>query len=117
MKGENCVFCKIVNREIKSEIIENYDNFIVIKDLNPVSEGHCLIISKKHYENVFHMPDILGTELIEIVKEQGLRLIKEKKAEGIKLVQNNGGAAGQVVMHYHLHVIPEKESVKREKFV
>lgn len=113
----DCIFCKIERKEIPSEVIYSDDNFFVVNDLHPVSNGHCLIIPKKHYETLFDMPSSLGSELLDLAKKQGFRLIKEKKAEGIKLVNNNFEASGQVVKHFHLHVIPEKKGVKREKHV
>ncbi|MDP1728589.1 MAG: HIT domain-containing protein, partial [archaeon] len=63
---------------------------------------------KKHYETILDMPSSLGSELVDIAKKQGLRLIKEGKAEGFNLFQNNFKSAGQVVLHYHMHVIPRK---------
>ena len=113
-KENNCVFCKIVNGEIKANILSDEENFIVMDDAHPASEGHCLIIPKRHYATIFDLPNTLGTELLTITKQQGMRLIKEGKAEGIKLVNNNFEAAGQVVKHFHLHVIPEKKDVKRK---
>jgi histidine triad (HIT) family protein len=112
-----CVFCKIVSKEILSEFVDETSNLFVINDANPVYDGHCLIITKKHYETVFDVPVILGNEILEMAKRQGLRLIKEGRADGIKLVQNNFEAAGQAVKHFHLHVIPEKNNCKREKTV
>lgn len=113
----DCIFCKIGKGEIKSEKLYEDDNFFVINDIKPVSDGHCMIIPKKHYETLLDMPSSLGGELLDLAKKQGLRLIKEKKADGVKLVNNNFEAAGQVVKHFHLHVIPEKKGVKREKHV
>jgi len=109
---DECVFCKIVKGEIKADIVANEENFIVINDIHPVSEGHCLIIPKKHYENLLDMPNTLGTELFTIAKKHSLRLIKEGKADGIKLVNNNYSAAGQLVKHFHMHVIPYKAGKK-----
>ena len=109
MKSKDCVFCKIVAGEIRADKLADEENFIVIADANPVSDGHCLIISKKHYETIFDMPVTLGIELASIAKKQGLRLIKEGKAEGVKLVNNNYRSAGQAVPHFHMHVIPHKE--------
>ena len=106
--AKDCIFCKISNGEISSKKIYEDDNFFVINDANPVSDGHCLIISKKHYATILDLPSVLGDSLIKTTKEQSLRLIKEKKAEGIKLVQNNFKASGQSVNHFHLHIIPEK---------
>lgn len=114
---KDCIFCKIVSGEIKAEKIADEENFIVINDAHPAAKGHCLIIPKKHHETLFDIPSTLGNELLAIAKKQGLRLIKEKKADGIKFVSNNYPAAGQVVMHFHLHVIPEKTGIKREQHV
>lgn len=116
-KKSECIFCKIASGETKSDFIYEDDNFFVVNDKFPVADGHCLIIPRKHYETILDIPSSLGTELISIAKKQGLRLIKEKKAEGFKLVNNNFKASGQVVPHFHLHVIPEKEGIKREKHI
>jgi len=109
---KDCVFCKIVKGELKTELIEDAENFIVFNDANPVAEGHCLIVPKEHYGTVIDMPNTLGTELLTLAKKHGLRLIKEKLADGFKLVSNNYPAAGQVVPHFHLHVIPHKEGAE-----
>lgn len=113
---KDCVFCKIIKGEIDADKVVDEENFIVINDANPVAEGHCLIIPKKHYETILDMPSSLGTELVDIAKKNGLRLVKEKLADGFKLVNNNYPAAGQVVPHFHLHIIPHKEG-KDVKYV
>lgn len=109
---DDCIFCKIVKGEIKSEKVWEDEHFIVIPDKFPKSEGHCLIITKKHYKTILDVPSSLGTEIIDIAKSQGLRLIKEKKADGFNLIQNNFSSAGQIVPHLHIHVIPRKNNVK-----
>ncbi len=114
---EDCIFCKIFSGEISTEKIFEGRNFFVVNDLNPVSKGHCLIISNEHFETIFDLPSDLGKELIEIIKEQGKRLIDKGLADGIKLVNNNYESSGQVVKHFHLHVIPEKSGVRRKKRV
>jgi len=107
-KKEDCVFCKIANGEIENEKIYEDDNFFIIDDAHPASEGHCLVITKKHYKTILDLPPSLGTELLSLIKEQGLRLIKEGKANGFNLVQNNFKPAGQLVEHVHFHIIPRK---------
>lgn len=111
---EDCIFCKITKGEITANIVSDEENFIVFNDVHPVSDGHCLVVPKNHYETLLDLPSTLGSELIAIAKKQGLRLIKEKKADGFKLVNNNFEAAGQVVKHFHLHVIPEKKGLIRK---
>ena len=105
---EDCVFCKIVNKEIPVEFIYESDNFIAFPDANPKVEGHCLIVTKNHFVNLMDMPCVLGSELIEVIKK--VAEIKFKEGfEGFNLVQNNFSCAGQEVMHSHLHFFPRKE--------
>ena len=114
---ENCIFCKISRGEVPTDKIAESDNFIVINDANPVSEGHCLIIPKRHYATIFDLQKELGSELIGVAQEQGKRLMDEGLAEGVKLINNNFEASGQIVNHFHLHLIPEKKGVTREKHI
>jgi len=114
---EDCIFCKISKGEVPADKIAESDNFFVINDASPVSEGHCLIISKRHYTTVFELQKELGSELIGVAQEQGKRLMDEGLADGIKLINNNYEASGQLVKHFHMHVIPEKKGVTREKHV
>ena len=109
---KDCIFCKMSSGEIQVEKIMETDNFFVIKDKFPSSEGHSLIISKKHYENLLHFPSILGNELIALAKDLYVQLSKETKSEGFNLVQNNFKAAGQVIPHLHFHIIPRKQNDK-----
>lgn len=111
-KNSECVFCKIIAGEIKADIVSEEENFLVMNDIDQSIPGHCLVIPKGHYETLLDMPATLGSEMLAIAKKQSLRLIKEGKAEGIKLVNNNFEASGQCVPHFHLHVIPEKKGVK-----
>jgi histidine triad (HIT) family protein len=106
----NCIFCKIVRGEIKSEIVYNDDNFIGLLDINPKALGHTVIIPKKHFENnILVMPSSLGVELVDAIKEVGLNLIKDGKGEAFNIIVNNGEVAGQVIKHTHIHVIPRKK--------
>ncbi len=108
MEKEECIFCKMVSEEIQVEKILETDNFFVIKDNSPVTEGHSLIISKKHYENVLHIPSLLGNELIGLIKEVYFKLSKEIDCRGFNVIQNNLKPAGQAISHFHVHVIPRK---------
>ena len=106
----DCIFCKMNSGEIQVEKIRETDNFFVIKDKNPISEGHTLIVSKKHYENILHFPTILGNELIALVKDTYIDLAKEIGSEGFNIVQNNFQSAGQAINHIHFHIIPRKQN-------
>lgn len=103
-----CIFCKIINKEISSKKVYEAQNFIGILDSNPKTENHTIIIPKKHFRNIFDMPSTLGNELIDAIKKISLKLIEEEKAEGINVIINNEPAAGQIIFHTHIHIIPRK---------
>ncbi len=107
--NDNCIFCKIVRGEIKSEILKSSENFIAIKDINPISEGHTLIVPKTHYTTLLDMPEELGMELLRFAKEVASDLVERKLGTGFNIIMNNFSSAGQFVMHAHLHVVPRKD--------
>ena len=106
---EECVFCKIIVGEIPSEKVFENDSFIVILDINPISEGHVLIIPKEHYETILDMPDELGTALVGLVKKIGGDWISQKNSNGFNLIQSNFKSAQQEIPHLHFHIIPRSE--------
>lgn len=108
MEENDCIFCKIVKGDISNKKIYEDDNFIGILDVNPKTEGHSLIIPKKHFKSLLDMPSSLGNELIEACKKVSLDLINNGKGDGFNLVVNNFEVAGQVVPHLHIHIIPRK---------
>ncbi len=109
VEEKDCVFCKMVKGEIPCEKIYDDENFFGILDMNPKAEGHSLIISKNHYKTILDMPVSLGNELMDAVKKVGLDLIKEKGAGGFNVVVNCGGVSGQLVNHFHVHIIPRRD--------
>jgi len=106
--NQDCIFCKIVNDKNREKTYED-ENFIAFLDANPRTEGHTLIIPKKHYRNLLDLPVSLGNELLEAIKKVSLKLIKDKKADGVNVLCNNESEAGQVVFHTHVHIIPRKK--------
>lgn len=108
--SEDCIFCKIARGEIPSQKILESENFFAIKDIHPKTQGHSLIISKKHYKTLLDMPSSLLGEFLETGKELALKLLKEEKADGFNLVINNYEVAGQLVPHVHLHILPRKKN-------
>ncbi len=109
---EDCVFCKIARGEIPVEKICEEDNFFSIPDANQKIDGHCLVISKKHFETILDLPSSLGMELISCIKKTALKVLGSEKAEGFNLVQNNFECAGQAVKHLHFHILPRKNDGK-----
>lgn len=102
----DCVFCKIVKKEIPSDKIYEDDKFFAFLDINPNNPGHSLIIPKKHYENIYDLPDEVLSEIAPLIKKIAIAVKKSVNADGINIGMNNDGAAGQIVHHAHFHVIP-----------
>lgn len=105
---ENCIFCKLAKEKSQGIIYKN-DNFFSIPDVKPIAEGHSLVISKSHFKTALDLPDSLGTELVDCIKNTALKVIEKTKAEGFNIIGNNFPAAGQVVHHFHMHIIPRRK--------
>jgi histidine triad (HIT) family protein len=103
---DDCPFCKIVSGEAVASIVYEDPNVIAFMDLSPASFGHTLVVPKEHFENIYDVPEKLLAEMAAIVKRVCVAVKKTVDADGIKVIQLNGVAAGQVVMHLHIHVIP-----------
>lgn len=102
----DCIFCKIANGEIPAASLYEDEDFNVILDLGPATRGHALILPKKHYADLFELPEEEAKKAVALAKKLLPAMKKGLKCDGIQLVQNNGEAAGQTVFHYHLHMIP-----------
>lgn len=107
----DCIFCKIVRKDKHTDFLFENNNFLAFLDLNQDIKGHTLIISKKHFVNLMDMPTTLGRELLEVIKAVAEDNLK-KGSEGFKIVINNFPAAGQVIMHTHVHLLPRKKGDK-----
>ncbi|MDM8526155.1 HIT family protein [Desulfococcaceae bacterium HSG8] len=103
---ENCIFCKIVKGDIPCIRIYEDDKVLSFADVNPISDGHTLIIPKRHAENIWEVSE----EEIAAIHLASQKIANAMKAatdiDGIAFLQLNGRGVNQVVMHYHLHLIP-----------
>lgn len=109
MTKKDCIFCKIAKKEIKSELVNETNNFIAILDAHPRAEGHTLIIPKKHYITFLDIPSTLSQEMHKLIQKIASDLLEKKKGDGFNIIMNNLQAANQAVMHAHIHIIPRKE--------
>ena len=103
---EDCIFCKLANGEIETNTLYEDDDFRVIFDVSPATEGHVMILPKKHYANVFELPEELASKVYVLAKKVAAALKEITGCNGVNILQNNGEAAGQTVFHFHMHVIP-----------
>jgi histidine triad (HIT) family protein len=102
---EPCTFCQIVRREAPASIVYEDEEAMAFLSNRPVNVGHTLVMPKKHYENIFGIPEEEMAHLFKIVKKVAHAVRRAENAEGIRIVQNNGEAAGQVIFHLHVHII------------
>jgi histidine triad (HIT) family protein len=103
---EPCAFCKIVRNEAPASPVYEDDKVIAFLSIQPINIGHTLVVPKKHYNNIYEMPEEEVAHLYKIVKKAAYAVKNAVSAEGIRIVQNNGEAAGQVIFHLHVHIIP-----------
>ena len=109
MLKDNCVFCKIIRGEIPSQKYYEDEKFLAFYDINPISKGHLVVISKNHYDNVGEMPDEEWKQLMSLARRLAEQEKEELGADGYHLLINQGEAAQSVVVHRpHIHIIPRR---------
>ncbi len=102
---KDCLFCKIINNEIPSSTVYEDDLIKVFLDINPTTNGHMLIIPKKHHVNVMDIDEDVVSHALKVIREKLYPMLKENLGcDGLTIVQNN--EYGQEVKHYHIHLIP-----------
>lgn len=102
----DCLFCKIVAEEIPCEKIYEDDATFAFLDIRPINRGHTLVVPKAHHENIYDIPADSFARVMETVRMLAPKVKAAMDADGINIGMNNDGAAGQVVFHAHLHIIP-----------
>jgi histidine triad (HIT) family protein len=107
--SESCIFCKIARKEAPANVVYEDDKVIAFMSIQPINVGHTLVVPKKHYDNVYEITEEEVAYLYRIVKKVAHAVKKAVNAEGIRIVQNNGAAAGQVIFHLHAHIIPMRQ--------
>ena len=103
---DNCVFCKIINNEIPSAKIYEDDLVLAFLDLGPINYGHALVIPKEHHESSSTIPEATSGRMFKVGSRIGVALKRKLDYDAFNLHLADGSAAGQVVMHAHLHVVP-----------
>lgn len=113
---KDCIFCKIVNGDIPCMKVYEDDTCLAYLDINPDSDGHTLVIPKKHYKDMFDTPSDVVFHILEIAKKLMKVLQKRLNCDGFTLLNNIGEI--QEVKHFHLHIKPyykDKHPVKLVK--
>lgn len=104
-----CIFCKIVNKELPAKIVYEDDNVIAIHDINPAAPIHILFLPKVHINDINSLNETNYSYIINI--HQGVQKVVEKlniKGQGYRLIANCGENAGQTIFHLHYHLLSGK---------
>ncbi len=103
---DNCLFCQLAKKNVHNHFFAQFTHCYVIKDQFPVSKGHLLIIPYMHTENWFTANEATRTDMMKALHLLKDRLDQEYSPDGYNIGMNCGSAAGQSIMHLHLHLIP-----------
>ena len=101
----DCLFCKIANKEIPSYTIYEDDYVRCFLDINPIENGHTLIVPKKHFTDFYDIDEEYLNKVFDAARIVAKTINEKLKPEGLRLTQNNGFI--QDVKHFHLHIIPK----------
>lgn len=102
----DCIFCKIAAGEIPSVKVYEDDRVLAFMDINPINEGHLLIIPKAHAATIHEIAEADFLAVMSATQKLAAAVKKALKPDGINLLQLNGKAANQVVPHLHVHIVP-----------
>ena len=107
---EDCIFCKIIKREIPSEIVYEDDKVIAFDDVNPAAPIHILVVPKTHIQNLLQISEVDGN-LTSYIYQVINKIAKDKgfADNGFRVIANCGRDSGQEVMHIHFHVLGGKK--------
>ncbi|MFA5954718.1 MAG: HIT family protein [Patescibacteria group bacterium] len=107
---ENCVFCKIVSGELPSDKVYEDDEVLAFLDIQPIRQGHTLLIPKTHANDLLSVDEKSLAYLMSSLPNIARSVVLGVEADGFNVGINNGKAAGQLVGHMHIHIIPRKDN-------
>ena len=102
---KDCIFCKIINKEINSNIVYEDDEIIAFNDIHPIAPVHILVIPKKHYESIDDVDTQTLIYMFEIAKKYAKLIINILNEKGCSFTINYGDK--QEIKHIHLHIMPD----------
>ena len=108
MPAAECIFCSIVAGAAPCHEIYRDDATLAFMDINPANEGHCLVIPKAHFSEVFEMPPKAFAAVASTVVKVARAVNDELRPGGLSVLQANGALAGQTVPHVHVHILPRR---------
>ncbi len=108
-RDPDCIFCKILDGELPSTVIDEDERTVAIMDINPATRGHALVIPRSHSRDLLEI-DADDLRAVTAAAQRLAGAVKERLgADGVNLINSCGQRAWQTVFHFHLHVIPRYE--------
>ena len=104
-----CTFCRIIAGELPAEVVYEDETAIAFLDNAPIERGHTLVVPKLHARNLFDIDPAVAAQITQVTAQIAPGLVAAVGADGLNVSQNNEPSAGQVVFHYHVHLIPRWE--------
>jgi histidine triad (HIT) family protein len=101
-----CVFCRIVARDLPAEILWEDDRVVSILDINPIHFGHALVFPRHHSRDLLALRDEDLHAVLKATQVVADALVRGLQLEGFNVFSNNGRVAGQSVFHFHMHITP-----------
>ena len=108
MPADECIFCSIVAGASPCHEIYRDDATFALMDINPANDGHCLVIPKAHFGNIFEMPPEAFAAVASTVVKVARAVNDELRPGGLSVLQANGALAGRTVPHVHVHILPRR---------
>ncbi|MHC4697971.1 MAG: HIT family protein [Planctomycetota bacterium] len=105
-RDPDCIFCKVVAGEIPASVIFENESVVAFLDIGPLAEGHVLIIPRAHHAKLSDLSAPECAQLGSVLPKVARALLEVTGADGFNLLVNEGRAAGQLVPHVHIHLIP-----------
>jgi histidine triad (HIT) family protein len=106
MSDPDCLFCKIIARELPGQIVDEDERTVAFMDINPATRGHALVVPRRHAKDLLEIePDDLAATAVA-AQRLAKRVHERLKPDGINLLNSCGSAAWQTIFHFHVHVIP-----------
>ena len=109
MNSEECIFCKIISGQIPCTKVYENDDVLAFLDIQPISDGHTLVVPKSHYGTLDECPGEVVAGVGSCLGKIAKAVVGAMASDGYNVLCNNKRAAGQLVEHVHFHIIPRKK--------
>ena len=106
----DCVFCRIVAKQIPATVVHEDELTLAFMDIGQVNPGHLLVAVKAHAENVYALDEVQAAAVFRSVRRLARAIRDAFLPQGLSIYQANGTAAGQTVLHFHMHLVPRYEN-------